>query len=78
MTEYELAEYLTTLLGFNAEGGSSELHDFDTMEAGDLIDENLPHEITADMFANELLGFDMYADVLPVEGENSPGTPVAS
>ena len=76
MTEYELAEYLTTLLGFNAEGGSSELQDFDTDKAGDLIDENLPYEITADLFANELLGFGMYADVLQVEGENPPQTPV--
>ena len=73
MTEYELAEYLTTLLGYNAEGGSSELQDFDTSTAGDLIDENLPHEVTADMFANELLGFGMYADVLAVEGDNTEG-----
>ncbi|ELU01761.1 hypothetical protein CAPTEDRAFT_143966 [Capitella teleta] len=71
MTEYQLAEYLTTLLGFNAEGGSSELQDFDTEKAGQLIDENLPYEITADMFANELLGFGMYSsDVLQVEGES--------
>ena len=62
MTEYELAEYLMTLLGFHAEGGSSELQDFDTNIAGDVISENLPHEITADMFANEVLGFAMFQD----------------
>ena len=59
MTEYELAEYLTTLLGFNAEGGSSELQEFDTSIAGDVIDQNLPHHVTAEMFANEVLGFSM-------------------
>ncbi|XP_069136010.1 cilia- and flagella-associated protein 251-like [Argopecten irradians] len=60
MTEYELAEYLTTLLGFNAEGGSSELQEFDSSQAGDIIDQNLPHQITADMFSKEVLGFSMY------------------
>lgn len=65
MTEYELAEYLTTLLGFNAEGGSSELQEFDVNTAGDIIDQNLPHHITGDMFANEVLGFSMYNRELP-------------
>ena len=60
MTEYELAEYLTTLLGFNEEGGSSELHDFDPSTAGDIIEDNLPQDVTSDMFANELLGFNVY------------------
>ncbi|XP_071181145.1 cilia- and flagella-associated protein 251-like isoform X1 [Mytilus edulis] len=60
MTEYELAEYLTTLLGFNAEGGSSELQEFEVNTAGDIIDQNLPHHITGEMFANEVLGFSMY------------------
>ena len=69
MTEYELAEYLTTLLGFNQEGGSSELQDFDTETAGDIVDEKLPQDVTADFFSDELLGFSMYADVLNVEGE---------
>lgn len=62
MTEYELAEYLMTLLGYHAEGGSSELQEFDTNIAGDVISENLPQDITADMFANEVLGFAMYQD----------------
>ena len=73
MTEYELAEYLTCLLGFNEEGGSSEQHEFDPSTTADIIDENLPHEVTADMFSNELLGFSMYADVLNLEQE-SPTT----
>ena len=68
MTELELAEYLTTLMGFNEEGGSSELAAFDALKAGDEIDEHLPEQITADVFANDLLGFGMYSDVLKVEG----------
>ena len=64
MTEYELAEYLTTLLGYNAEGGSSELQEFDATAAGDIIDQNLPVHVTEEMFANEILGFSMYRDAL--------------
>ena len=64
MTEYELAEYLTTLLGFNPEGGSSELQEFDSSTAGDIIDQNLPVNVTEEMFANEILGFSMYKEVL--------------
>lgn len=71
MTEYELAEYLTTLLGFNAEGGSSELQEFDVNTAGDIIDQNLPHHITGEMFANEVLGFSMYNRELPSAGSQS-------
>ena len=64
MTEMELAEYLTTLLGFNPEGGSSEQQEFDPSTAGNIIDENLPHEISAEMFANQLLGLGMQGDLL--------------
>lgn len=59
MTEMELAEYLTTLMGFNEEGGSSELQEFDPSTAGDLLDTNLPVQINAGMFAQEILGFSM-------------------
>lgn len=59
MTEYELAEYLTTLLGFSAEGGSSELHELDTSVAGDIIESNLPQDIDANMFASQILGFSL-------------------
>ncbi|XP_064647461.1 cilia- and flagella-associated protein 251-like [Lineus longissimus] len=71
MTEYELAEYLTTLLGCNPEGGSSEQLEFDPTTAGDLIADNLPFEISAEMFANEVLGFSMYSDVLNLENERT-------
>lgn len=57
MTESEVAEYITTLLGFNPEGGSSELGSYDAGGAADLLDDALPEQITADMFANEVLGF---------------------
>ena len=60
MTEYELAEYLTTLLGFSPDGGSSELHTLDTAMAADVIDANLPHNINAPLFAKEILGFQMF------------------
>ena len=62
MTEYELAEYLTTLLGFSPEGGSSEMHALDTQMAADVIDANLPHNINAHMFAKEILGFQMFEE----------------
>ena len=67
MTEYELAEDLTTLLGHNAEGGNCEQQEFDPSTAGDVIDENLPQEITANMFSNELLGFSMYNHPIGME-----------
>lgn len=66
MTEYELAEYLTTLLGFNPEGGSSELHELDTTVAGDVIDKHIPTDISASIFAKELLGFDVPLGPEPV------------
>ncbi|KAK2172977.1 hypothetical protein NP493_913g01059 [Ridgeia piscesae] len=46
MTEYELAEYLTTLLGYVDEGGSSELAEFDTDVAATAIETDLPRNLT--------------------------------
>ena len=57
MTEANVAEYLTTLLGFNPEGGSSELGAYDATGAAELLEDSLPELITADMFAGEVLGF---------------------
>ena len=75
MSEYELAEYLTTLLGYNAEGGSCEQQEFDPTYAGDIIEENLAANIDADTFANDLLNFGMYADILHLEDiESRVGT----
>ena len=61
MTEMELAEHLTTLLGYNEEGGSSELQPFDTTAAGDVITKNLAPYINAGVFASDLLTFDLNA-----------------
>jgi len=68
--EYDLAEYLMTLLGYTEEGGSSELQEFDTANAGSLIDQSLPHDITSHMFADDLLGFGLY-NMVPVDQEGS-------
>ena len=62
MTEYELAEHLTTLLGFNREGGSCEQETFDTEKAGLFLADNLPYDINTEVFVNELLGFSMNVD----------------
>ncbi|XP_041456928.1 cilia- and flagella-associated protein 251-like isoform X2 [Lytechinus variegatus] len=70
MTEVEVAEYLTTLLGVNPEGGSSELGGYDSAGAQDILEDALPEGITASMFAMELLGFGGAAE--PSEGTVSP------
>jgi len=63
MTEYELAEHLTTLLGFNQEGGSCEQEPFDAESAGQFIAENLPYDINAEILINEILGFSLNSDI---------------
>lgn len=57
LTDYELAEYLTTLMGFNEEGGSSEKKTFNADEASSLIDSNLPRAISSQTFVDKILGF---------------------
>ena len=73
MTEYELSEYLTTLLGFNEEGGSCEQHMFDPSEAGNIIVNNLPVDMSTKTFTDDLLGFGFYqqADILSLENDES-------
>jgi len=63
-----------TLLGYTEEGGSSELHQFDTSQAGTLIDQSLPQDITPHMFADDLLSFGLYSsNVLQIDEEqNTP------
>ncbi|XP_072270041.1 cilia- and flagella-associated protein 251 [Pyxicephalus adspersus] len=56
MTEEELAEYLTTLLGINPEGGSSELDTYNSTGAAELLEQEIPEEITAELLAVEILG----------------------
>uniref|UniRef100_UPI00398E5429 cilia- and flagella-associated protein 251 isoform X2 n=1 Tax=Pristiophorus japonicus TaxID=55135 RepID=UPI00398E5429 len=57
MAEGEVAECLSTLLGLNPEGGSSELITFDAKSASVLLEQHLPQEITSELFVNEILGF---------------------
>eukprot|EP00794_Sanderia_malayensis_P014238 gene14238-15723_t len=56
LTEAELAEYMSTLLGFAETSGTAESHSFDAKEASNLLQDNLPKDITAEVFAGEMLG----------------------
>ena len=57
MTEGELAEYMSTLLGLGELGGSAETGTYDASNANELLKEHLPENITADNFATQVLGF---------------------
>ena len=57
MTEGELAEYMSTLLGLGELGGSAETGTYDVSNATELLKEHLPENITADNFAEQVLGF---------------------
>lgn len=48
MTEFELAEYLTLLLG-----------DGNSINEGKSLEDHLPENISLTLFASELLGLDM-------------------
>ncbi|XP_078523672.1 cilia- and flagella-associated protein 251 [Lissotriton helveticus] len=56
MTEEELAEHLTTLIGLNPEGGSSENESYDATGSAVLLEQEIPQTITSRMFATEILG----------------------
>ncbi|XP_069789381.1 cilia- and flagella-associated protein 251 isoform X2 [Narcine bancroftii] len=57
LSEEEIAESLSTLLGLNPEGGSSEFDAFDAKEASKLLNQQLPQEITSELFTYDILGF---------------------
>ena len=57
LNDTELAEFLSILLGASPEGSVSEVKKFKAMEQNPMILNNLPTEITADLFATTLLGF---------------------
>ncbi|XP_072921672.1 cilia- and flagella-associated protein 251 isoform X2 [Hemitrygon akajei] len=57
MSEYEIAETLSILLGLNPEGGSSECEDFDARDTSKLLEQQLPQEITSELFIYDMLGF---------------------
>ncbi|XP_056360609.1 cilia- and flagella-associated protein 251 [Oenanthe melanoleuca] len=56
MTEDELAECLTTLLGSRTRKGESELDTCDVTGAAALTEEEIPAEITAEIFVRDILG----------------------
>ncbi|NXI97820.1 CF251 protein, partial [Psophia crepitans] len=56
MTEDELAQCLTTLLGRRPAGGGSEPDTYDPSGAAALTEEEIPEEITAEIFAADILG----------------------
>ncbi|XP_056390908.1 cilia- and flagella-associated protein 251 [Hyla sarda] len=66
MTEEELADYLSTLLGLNPEGGSSELGSSYSTGMAELLEQEIPEEITTHMLAADILG-------LPVSGSDDNG-----
>lgn len=67
MTEAELAEFMSTLLGLGELGGSAETGTYDASNASQLLREHLPEDITADNFAAQVLGF-------VTEGETNAST----
>ena len=61
MTEHELADCLATLLGQYPEGGSIEHGgSLDHEEASKGLEQTLPEIITPSLFANEVLGLNLY------------------
>ncbi|XP_019328813.1 PREDICTED: WD repeat-containing protein 66 [Aptenodytes forsteri] len=56
MTEDELAQCLTTLMGRHPGGGGSEPDTCDPSGAAALTEEEIPEEITAEIFAADILG----------------------
>ncbi|XP_075690400.1 cilia- and flagella-associated protein 251 isoform X2 [Rhinoderma darwinii] len=76
MTEEELADYLTTLLGLNPEGGNTEIGSSNSTGIAELLEQEIPEEISTDVLAADILG-------LPVHGfdeyeEQSQNQEVAS
>ncbi|KAM6954427.1 cilia- and flagella-associated protein 251 [Aplochiton taeniatus] len=57
MTEEEVAECFTTLLGLNPEGGRSELGTFACQDPEQLLECELPENISMETFASHILGF---------------------
>ncbi|XP_044146425.1 cilia- and flagella-associated protein 251 [Bufo gargarizans] len=56
LTEEELADYLSTLLGLNPEGGSSELDISNSTDFAELLEREIPGEITTKVLATDILG----------------------
>ncbi|XP_073532367.1 cilia- and flagella-associated protein 251 isoform X2 [Phyllobates terribilis] len=72
MTEEELADYLSTLLGLNPEGGSSELGTSKVTGTAERLEQEIPEEITTVMFARDILGFPVNYSEDPEEQTQNP------
>lgn len=59
MTEGELAEYMSTLMGEGDLGGSAETGTYDASDAGELLRAHLPEKFTAESFAAHVIGFSL-------------------
>ncbi|KAG9487705.1 hypothetical protein GDO78_007480 [Eleutherodactylus coqui] len=60
MTEEELADYLSTLIGLNPEGGSSELGSSNSTCIAELLEQKIPNAITIDVLAADILGLPIH------------------
>ncbi|KAG8456084.1 hypothetical protein GDO86_002037, partial [Hymenochirus boettgeri] len=70
MTEEEIAEYLSTLMGLNPEGGCSELGNYDFTGAPDFLEQEITEEITTDVFATHILGLPYSVNAIEEINEN--------
>lgn len=61
LTEAELAEYMSTLMGQGDLGGSAETGTFDASGASELLREHLSENFTAESFAAHVIGFSLEA-----------------
>ncbi|XP_063313061.1 cilia- and flagella-associated protein 251 [Pelobates fuscus] len=60
LKEDELAEYLSTLLGVNPEGGGLELENYDYAGSSQILEQGIPEAITVDVFSAEILGLPVF------------------
>ena len=68
MTEAELADHLSTLLGFNVEGDGCPVDTVeDEMSAGSFIEDHLPQIVSAEQFTDSLLGLSRSVDDIPTD-----------
>ncbi|XP_051888473.1 cilia- and flagella-associated protein 251 [Pristis pectinata] len=77
MSEEEVAETLSTLLGLNPEGGSSEFEVFNAKDTSKLLKQQLPQAITSELFIYDMLGFPRNLSTFPCdEMMTTPAAPL--
>ncbi|KAJ8415526.1 hypothetical protein AAFF_G00425060 [Aldrovandia affinis] len=72
MTEEELAECLSTLLGVQPEGPTPELGIFDCKDSKGLLEKVLPEEISLETFIVDILGWPASTKEIPPSEAKSP------